>query len=54
MGVAHHLRSFGLSSKVALCAHSQFGYIDIDTGQTMRAAMAILDSCNLDFEYEVE
>ena len=54
MGAARHVRRFGLSPKVALCAQSQFGNIDSDTGQRMRAALAILDSRDLDFEYEGE
>ncbi|MGB1153881.1 MAG: NADP-dependent malic enzyme [Paracoccaceae bacterium] len=54
MGAARHVRRFGLSPKVALCAQSQFGNIDSDTGQRMRAALAILDSRELDFEYEGE
>ena len=54
MGAARHVRRFGLSPKVALCAQSQFGNIDSDTGQRMRAALAILDSRGLDFEYEGE
>ena len=54
MGAARHVRRFGLSPKVALCAQSQFGNIDSDTGQRMRAALALLDSRGLDFEYEGE
>ena len=54
IGAARHVRRFGLRPKVALCAQSQFGNIDSDTGQRMRAALAILDSRDLDFEYEGE
>ena len=54
IGAARHVRRFGLVPKVALCAQSQFGNIESDTGQRMRAALAILDSQNLDFNYEGE
>ena len=54
IGAARHVRRFGLRPKVALCAQSQFGNIDSDTGKRMRAALAILDSRDLDFEYEGE
>lgn len=54
IGAARHVRRFGLVPKVALCAQSQFGNIESDTGQRMRAALAILDSQDLDFNYEGE
>ena len=54
IGAARHVRRFGLVPKVALCAQSQFGNIESDTGQRMRAALGILDSQNLDFNYEGE
>ncbi len=54
IGAARHVRRFGLSPKIALCSHSQFGNLDCDTGRRMRAAMEILDSAPRDFDYEGE
>jgi len=54
IGTARHVRRFGIEAKVALCSHSQFGNLDIDTGRRMRAAMDILDAAPRDFAYEGE
>ncbi len=54
VGAARHVRRFGLDPKIALCSHSQFGNLDIDTGRRMRAAIDILDSTPRDFAYEGE
>ncbi|MEM9392942.1 MAG: NADP-dependent malic enzyme [Pseudomonadota bacterium] len=54
VGAARHVRRFGLEPKIALCSHSQFGNLDIDSGHRMRAAMDRLDSCDANFEYEGE
>ena len=54
MGAARHARRFGLTPKVALCSHSQFGTLNTPSGQRMRAAMEILDHLKPDFEYEGE
>jgi malate dehydrogenase (oxaloacetate-decarboxylating)(NADP+) len=51
---ARHVRRFGLTPKIALCSHSQFGNLDCDTGRRMRAALAILDAAPRDFAYEGE
>ncbi|MEM8872379.1 MAG: NADP-dependent malic enzyme, partial [Pseudomonadota bacterium] len=51
---ARHVRRFGLEPKMALCSHSQFGNLNTDSGQRMRAALAILDSRARDFPYEGE
>ncbi|HGG06354.1 MAG TPA: NADP-dependent malic enzyme [Aliiroseovarius sp.] len=51
---ARHVRRFGLEPKVALCAYSQFGNLNCDTGERMRAAIAVLDSQPRDFMYEGE
>jgi len=53
-GAARHARRFGVTPKVALCSHSQFGTLDTSSGQRMRGAMAILDTRKVDFEYEGE
>ncbi len=54
IAAARHVRRFGLEPKIALCSHSQFGNLDCDSGQKMRAALAILDSGPRDFPYEGE
>jgi len=54
IGAARHARRFGVVPKVALCAHSQFGTMDTASGRRMREAMEILDSMDLDLEYEGE
>ncbi|MEL7151386.1 MAG: NADP-dependent malic enzyme, partial [Pseudomonadota bacterium] len=54
VGAARHVRRFGIEPKIALCSHSQFGNLDIDTGKRMRAALEILDSAPRDFAYEGE
>src|SRR5690606_7327665 len=54
VATARHVRRFGLEPKIALCSHSQFGNLDTDSGQRMRAAMALLDAKQLDFAYEGE
>ncbi|OCX66750.1 malate dehydrogenase [Thioclava sp. SK-1] len=54
IGAARHVRRFGLTPKVALCSHSQFGNLDIDTGHRMRAAMNLLEAREVDFAFEGE
>jgi malate dehydrogenase (oxaloacetate-decarboxylating)(NADP+) len=54
IAAARHVRRFGLMPKVALCSHSQFGNLDTDSGRRVRAALAILDGQERDFEYEGE
>ena len=54
IGAARHTKRFGVSPKIALCSHSQFGSLDTDSGRRMRGALDILDSKNLDFSYEGE
>jgi malate dehydrogenase (oxaloacetate-decarboxylating)(NADP+) len=54
IAAARHVRRFGLEPKIALCSHSQFGNLDIDSGRRMRAALEILDGQELDFAYEGE
>ncbi len=53
-GTARHVRRFGLTPKIALCAHSQFGNLDTYTGRKMREAMALLDAREPDFMYDGE
>ncbi len=54
IGAARHARRFGLTPKVALCSHSQFGDLDTSSGRRMRAALEILDQRDPDFAYEGE
>jgi malate dehydrogenase (oxaloacetate-decarboxylating)(NADP+) len=54
IGAARHVRRFGLTPRIALCSHSQFGNLDTDSGRRMRAALEILDGMDLDFAYEGE
>ncbi|KNG95181.1 NADP-dependent malic enzyme [Pseudaestuariivita atlantica] len=54
IGAARHVRRFGLTPKIALCAHSQFGSLPGDTGERLREAIALLDSEPRDFMYEGE
>ena len=54
IGAARHMRRFGVQPRIALCSSSQFGNLDTESGRNMRAAMAILDGMDLDFEYEGE
>ncbi|MFU8863791.1 MAG: NADP-dependent malic enzyme [Rhodobacterales bacterium] len=54
VGAARHVRRFGLVPNVAFCTQSQFGNMDTDAGQRMRAALAILDAAPRDFCYEGE
>jgi malate dehydrogenase (oxaloacetate-decarboxylating)(NADP+) len=54
IGAARHVRRFGLTPKVALCSHSQFGNLDTDSGRRMRAALELLDQREPDFAYEGE
>lgn len=54
IGAARHVRRFGLVPQVALCAQSQFGNLAGGSGETLRAAMALLDAAPRDFAYEGE
>jgi len=54
IGAARHTKRFGVTPKIALCSHSQFGSLDTGSGRRMREALQILDSKKLDFLYEGE
>ncbi|MBC7739157.1 MAG: NADP-dependent malic enzyme [Candidatus Saccharibacteria bacterium] len=54
IGAVRHARRFGVTPKLALCSHSNFGNLDSDSGRRMRLAMEILEQCEVDFEYEGE
>ncbi|MFN7050884.1 MAG: phosphate acyltransferase, partial [Gemmobacter sp.] len=54
IGAVRHAKRFGVTPKVALCSHSNFGNLETDSGQRMRAAMQMLDAGGHGFEYEGE
>jgi malate dehydrogenase (oxaloacetate-decarboxylating)(NADP+) len=54
LGAARHVRRFGLTPKIALCSHSQFGNTDSYSGRKMREALAMLDAREADFMYDGE
>ncbi len=54
VSAARHVRRFGVTPKIALCSHSQFGNLDTYTGRKMRAALALLDAKQPDFMYDGE
>jgi malate dehydrogenase (oxaloacetate-decarboxylating)(NADP+) len=54
IGAARHVRRFGVTPKVALCSHSQFGNLENSSGQRMRSAMELLDLMDPDFAYDGE
>ncbi|MDR7125748.1 NADP-dependent malic enzyme [Pseudotabrizicola sp. 4114] len=54
LGAARHVRRFGLKPKVALCTQSQFGNMENEKAQRMRAALELLDAREPDFAYEGE
>ena len=54
LGAVRHAKRFGITPKVALCSHSNFGNLDTDSGRRMRAAMEILDAETRSFVYEGE
>ena len=54
LGAARHVRRFGLAPKVALCTQSQFGNMENEKAQRMRAALELLDQREPDFSYEGE
>ncbi|MEM7691368.1 MAG: NADP-dependent malic enzyme [Pseudomonadota bacterium] len=54
MAAANHVRRFGLKPNIALCSHSQFGNLDIDSGRRVREALRILEERAPDFAYEGE
>ncbi|HHL21232.1 MAG TPA: NADP-dependent malic enzyme, partial [Aliiroseovarius sp.] len=54
IAAARHVRRFGITPQVALCAYSQFGNLDNQSGRLARAALEILDREPRDFTYEGE
>ncbi|MBB1492370.1 NADP-dependent malic enzyme [Paracoccus sp. MC1854] len=51
---ARHVRRFGLTPRIALCSHSQFGNLDTASGRKMREAMDILTGREVDFLFDGE
>ncbi|MBK4215052.1 NADP-dependent malic enzyme [Paracoccus caeni] len=54
IGAARHVSRFGVTPKIALCSHSQFGNLDTYSGRKMREAMRLLDERNPGFMYDGE
>ncbi|MEM7179044.1 MAG: NADP-dependent malic enzyme [Pseudomonadota bacterium] len=54
MASARHIRRFGIEPKIALLSHSVFGSLETPGADRMRAAIALLDAQQPDFEYEGE
>lgn len=54
IGAARHVRRFGIEPKIAFCSQSQFGNQGSDSGNRLRASIALLDSEPRDFCYEGE
>ena len=54
IGAARHVRRFGVTPRIALCSHSQFGNLETESGRRMRAAIDLLDAVPRDFAYEGE
>ena len=54
IGAVRHAKRFGVTPKVALCSHSNFGNLDSDSGRRMRAALELLEARECEFEYEGE
>ncbi|KGJ21263.1 NADP-dependent malic enzyme [Paracoccus sanguinis] len=54
VGCARHVRRFGLTPRIALCSHSQFGNLDTPSGRKMRDAMDLLASREADFIFDGE
>ncbi|SMO33295.1 NADP-dependent malic enzyme [Paracoccus laeviglucosivorans] len=54
IGAARHVRRFGVTPKIALCSHSQFGNLDTASGRKMRAALEILHARDVDFMFDGE
>ena len=54
LGAARHARRFGVTPKVALCSHSNFGNLDTDSGRRMRATLDMLDLRGVDFAFDGE
>jgi malate dehydrogenase (oxaloacetate-decarboxylating)(NADP+) len=53
-GAVRHAKRFGVTPKVALCSHSNYGNLDSDSGRRMRGALEILAAREVDFSYEGE
>lgn len=54
IGIARHVKRFGIKPKIALCSQSQFGNLESDAGRRLRSAISILDGAPRDFVYEGE
>ena len=51
---AHHVRRFGVTPKIALISHSDFGSADTPSARKMREALALVNARAPDFEIDGE
>ena len=51
---AHHVRRFGMTPKIALISHSDFGSADTPSALKMRQALALVSARAPDFEIDGE
>lgn len=51
---AQAVRNFGITPRVALLSHSNFGSMDTESARKMRRAREILTEMNVDFEFDGE
>ncbi len=51
---AHHVRRFGITPKIALISHSDFGSADTPSADKMRRALALVNERTPDFEIDGE
>ncbi len=51
---AHHVRRFGVTPKIALVSHSDFGSADTPSARKMREALALVNARSPDFEIDGE
>lgn len=54
VAAARHVRRFGVEPKIALISDSEFGNLNSNSGQSMRAAIDLLDAEHRSFAYEGE
>ena len=54
IAAARHVRRFGVTPRIALCSHSQFGNLETESAKRMRGAIALLDASPRNFAYEGE
>ncbi len=54
IATARHVKRFGIEPKIAICSNSQFGTLNTEPAERVRAALALLDAQKRSFLYEGE